>query len=140
MEKENNSIAAFGAWVQSRHPGSTIDLTEGALGLASEAGEVAQLVRKHEFEGAGLRPGTIALELGDVIHYLALVAAAFDLSLEDLVEINIKKLAASDRGRRDDFELFFADWQPEKRGIAGELAFIDQVMALLPALDEGRPS
>ena len=55
--------------VSGRH--AVVSLVEAALGLASEAGEVAQIIRKHEYESHGIKPGSLALELGDVLHYLA---------------------------------------------------------------------
>ena len=39
--------------VSGRH--AVVSLVEAALGLASEAGEVAQIIRKHEYESHGIK-------------------------------------------------------------------------------------
>lgn len=72
-------------------------LTNGALGLAGEAGEVADLLKKHLYPS---KPGdgaqtfsAIVDELGDVLWYLALVSTAVGVTLEQLAERNVAKLA-----------------------------------------------
>lgn len=72
-------------------------LTNGALGLTGEAGEVADLVKKFMYPS---KPGDgvdayerITAELGDVLWYVALVAQAVGVPLETLAAANIAKLA-----------------------------------------------
>lgn len=65
-----------------------------ALGLAGEAGEVVDLVKKHVF---GLKPldrTKLLEEIGDVLWYLALVCHAQGLDLESAMRTNIAKLRA----------------------------------------------
>lgn len=75
-----------------------------ALGLASEAGEVAGKVKKvlrdqgGDFARAPL--ASIEDELGDVLWYVATLAADLDLSLERIARRNLDKLASrAERGR-----------------------------------------
>jgi NTP pyrophosphatase (non-canonical NTP hydrolase) len=73
------------------------------LGLAGEAGEVANKVKKIDRDQRGalsdeVKKG-IAKEMGDTLWYLATLATEFGLSLDDIAVDNIKKLASrSDRG------------------------------------------
>ncbi len=68
------------------------ELLNGALGLTGEAGEVADMVKKHIFHGHDLTPEDIIKELGDVCWYLALMCTAIGVSLEEVMSKNIEKL------------------------------------------------
>lgn len=67
-----------------------------ALGLASEAGEVAGKIKKIIRDNQGVvdaeRKEQIAAELGDVLWYTAQLAQQLDLSLDEIAELNIAKL------------------------------------------------
>lgn len=65
-----------------------------ALGLAGEAGEVVELVKKEVGHDHAPDPDRIAKELGDVLWYLAGLAEAYGLSLAEIAERNVAKLAA----------------------------------------------
>ena len=65
-----------------------------ALGLCGESGEVADLVKKHRFQGHDLDFEHIAKELGDIAWYLAVGAYAIGLDLESIFRMNIEKLKA----------------------------------------------
>ncbi len=64
-----------------------------ALGLAGEAGEVADLLKKvlwHEHDYDAMK---LAKELGDVLWYLAAVATLHGIRLDDVATLNLNKLA-----------------------------------------------
>ena len=65
-----------------------------ALGLAGEAGEFANMVKKLTAHGHTISQEEIVDELGDVLWYLAEAATAFDLELDDVAKKNIEKLSA----------------------------------------------
>ena len=69
-----------------------------ALGLASEAGEVAGKVKKMIRDNVWQRDAVKA-ELGDVLWYVAAMASEVGFTLEDVAQANIDKL--TDRKRRD---------------------------------------
>lgn len=64
-----------------------------ALGLAGEAGEVADIVKKIYGHGHTLDIEKLKLELGDLLWYLSETATYLGLSLEEIAEANIVKLA-----------------------------------------------
>ncbi len=75
-----------------------IGLAYVALGLAGEAGEVANKVKKiYRDKGGELDASTAAVlvrELGDVLWYCAMLATELSLSLESVASQNIWKLAS----------------------------------------------
>ena len=77
-----------------------VAITYLALGLTSEAGEVAGKIKKW-IRGDVDRVDSedIAKELGDVLWYISQMASTFNLSLEDIAQSNVDKLAS--RMQRD---------------------------------------
>jgi len=71
--------------------GSDMEIFYLALGITSEAGEVAGKVKKYIRDGK-LDPGAIAYELGDVAWYLARLADAMGYTFEEILQINYSKL------------------------------------------------
>ena len=67
-------------------------LLNGVLGLAGEAGECADLVKKHYFQDARPIHDALIDELGDVMWYVAETAAALGVSLEEVAKHNVEKL------------------------------------------------
>lgn len=66
-----------------------------ALGLAGEAGEVANLVKKnvlHRTLWSVDAKSRLTDELGDVLWYIAGLASHYGLTLDDIVLANIDKL------------------------------------------------
>lgn len=71
---------------------NTEHLLNGMLGLAGEAGECCDLVKKHTYQDG--RPIYIDLidELGDVLWYVAEAASALGVTLESVAQGNVDKL------------------------------------------------
>lgn len=69
-------------------------LVDGVLGLNGEAGECADIVKKHFFQGHSLNREHLEKELGDVAWYLAVTAHVIGYSLEDVLLMNVEKLRA----------------------------------------------
>ncbi|PEN09688.1 nucleoside triphosphate pyrophosphohydrolase family protein [Bacillus pseudomycoides] len=79
-------------------------VSNAALGLTGEAGEVADLVKKAIYHGHGFQPAhcpgeengnvhKLALELGDIMYYVGIMAHEMGYTLQDIAEMNIAKLA-----------------------------------------------
>lgn len=72
-----------------------------ALGLAGEAGEVAEHAKKairDDGEEVGEeRRAAMSKELGDVLWYVAQLATELDLDLDQIAEQNLEKLASRQR-------------------------------------------
>lgn len=70
------------------------------IGLASEAGEVAGVVKKSIRSGQPIDPDRVCDELGDVLWYVAEIASRMNLSLETVMSGNIDKLSTRIAGGR----------------------------------------
>jgi NTP pyrophosphatase (non-canonical NTP hydrolase) len=69
-------------------------LANWGLGLAGEAGEVVELIKKHCFHGKALDRESLRKELGDVLWYISAICSEVGLELGDVAEANIDKLFA----------------------------------------------
>lgn len=75
---------------------STADLTLAVhgLGIAGEAGEVADYLKKVVGHSHELDTLKVAKEIGDVLWYVALLADDIGLTLAEVATMNIEKLRA----------------------------------------------
>lgn len=67
-------------------------LVNGALGLAGECGECCDIIKKYKFQQHELDKEHLKDELGDVLWYLAEMASALGITLEDVARFNLDKL------------------------------------------------
>jgi NTP pyrophosphatase (non-canonical NTP hydrolase) len=67
-------------------------IRNAAYGMNGEAGEVIDLLKKHEFQGHPLDTDKLLKETGDVLWYCALMAEALGTTLQEIMERNIEKL------------------------------------------------
>ena len=71
------------------------------LGLAGEAGELANKVKKiFRDKGGKIDEETkeaLKLELGDILWYVAEIATVLNIPLEDVANANLQKLASRDK-------------------------------------------
>ena len=85
------------AGVTALYPRRLENLEYPTLGLAGEAGEVANIVKKIQRDHGGeitdeVR-GKLQDELGDVLWYISACADELGLTLEEIAEFNVEKLA-----------------------------------------------
>jgi len=72
-----------------------LNLAEAALGMATEASEAADVIKKHLFQGHPLDTEKLKKEMGDALWYMAYVCRIVeDLDLESVMKDNIAKLSA----------------------------------------------
>lgn len=64
----------------------------GGMGLAGEAGEVCDHLKKFGFHGVDIDRDKLIKELGDVLWYFALVLHTENITLETVMKANIFKL------------------------------------------------
>lgn len=62
------------------------------LGVAGEAGEVAELVKKHLGHNHPLDHDAMVKELGDVLWYLTALCTSLDISLSHVAAMNLAKV------------------------------------------------
>lgn len=85
------------AYETAQYP-KEVGLAYVTMGLAGEAGEIANKVKKIYRDKGGRMDGecadSLAKELGDVLWYVAMVAKECGYSLETVANMNVKKLAS----------------------------------------------
>ena len=82
--------------VELDRKGANIErLTTADVGMSAESGEFLEIVKKMVFQG---KPWSVdnrehlVIELGDVMWYVAQACMALDISFDEVIERNIKKL------------------------------------------------
>jgi NTP pyrophosphatase (non-canonical NTP hydrolase) len=85
-------------------------LLTGAVGISAEAGEFMEIVKKIIFQGKPANEDNLEhlkIELGDILWYVAQACLALDISLEELTDMNIKKL--SKRYPEGTFDAYYSE-------------------------------
>lgn len=66
----------------------------GCLGLAGEAGEVSDIIKKWIFHQKELDTEHLKKEIGDVMWYVAMICESMEFDLDEILQMNIDKLKA----------------------------------------------
>lgn len=89
----------YSGWVEKKILTQGSDrLVENTLGLVGEAGEVAEKIKKLIRDNNRYNNEEIMKELGDVVFYATALANIYGRGLQEILELNIKKL--DDRQKR----------------------------------------
>lgn len=84
--------------LRTANPGHKNELFHLVLGLVGESGEIAEkmkkLIRDQNSDESKIDTDDMKKELGDVLWYAAVLASYLGLSLEEVAEANIDKLAS----------------------------------------------
>ena len=70
------------------------NIMHAAMGIAGEAGEVIDIVKKVYAYGKPLLTNDLVEEAGDLVWYLNLLFKSLDTTWEEVFDLNIKKLEA----------------------------------------------
>lgn len=76
----------------AEYTGFELMMVWNAIGLAGEAGEVADTIKKAVFHRHGLDRNELIKELGDVLWYVAALCTKIDASMGYVMQQNIDKL------------------------------------------------
>ena len=85
-------------------------LLTGSIGIASEGGELSEIVKKCIFQGKPLDDDTqfhIKRELGDIIWYWINTCRALGLDPNEVIEENVNKLKARYPG--GEFDVYYSE-------------------------------
>lgn len=74
-------------------------LMNAILGMCGEAGEVADLIKKHLFHEQDLDLEKLDKEAGDLLFYVTLYAIARNRGIGDIAQLNVDKLTARYEGK-----------------------------------------
>lgn len=69
-------------------------VSEAAMGMCSESGEVAGLIKKSIYQGQRLEKEHVKEELGDVLWYAFEMMTVMDFTPEEVMAANVEKLKA----------------------------------------------
>ena len=97
--------------VELDEKGANIErLLTAAVGISAEGGEFTEIVKKMIFQGKPFDKSNkehLIIELGDVMWYVAQACMALEVSMDDVIETNVKKLAK--RYPEGAFDEFFSE-------------------------------
>lgn len=97
----------------------TVRLLHAGMGMATEAGEFVDALKKHVFYGRQIDPVNLKEELGDLLWYVAIAMDQLGLSFEEVMERNIEKLKARYAGA-------FTETKAENRDLQEERKVLEQ--------------
>ncbi len=69
-----------------------LDFIEALLGLSSETGELVQLFKKEILYNKEVSKEDVKDEAGDVLHYLIRILNYYHLTLDEVMDYNMKKI------------------------------------------------
>ncbi len=91
IKTESRDFSAIGERLQSVE---NQRLLHGGIGLATEAGEFLDALKKHVFYGKELDKVNLREEMGDIFWYCAIIADQLEVDFATVMERNITKLKA----------------------------------------------
>ena len=110
-DESRDFIALSDRLVALDEQGANIErLMTGAIGLNAEGGEVMEIVKKMVFQGKPWNNETsyhLKRELGDVMWYVMQCCIALEISMDDVIKMNIDKLEKRYPGGQ--FDAFYSE-------------------------------
>ena len=115
--EESNSKVAMATRmeaIESEKPINTALLMTGAIGIASEGGEFAEIVKKCIFQGKPMDDETIfhcKRELGDIMWYWITSCRSLGLDPNEVIAENVEKLKS--RYPDGEFDVYYSENRKE---------------------------
>ncbi len=110
-DESRDFIALSDRLVSLDEKGANIErLLTGAVGINSEGGEIMEIVKKLIFQGKKWDDETVyhlKRELGDVMWYVTQCLIALDVSIDEIVAMNVEKLEKRYPGGQ--FDTFYSE-------------------------------
>lgn len=97
-----------------------IRLLHAGIGMATESGEFLDMLKKHLYYGKPLDKVNLAEEVGDLMWYCAVAMDVLDIDFNDVLETNIKKLAARYPEKFTEFHAENRDLDSERQILEGK--------------------
>ncbi len=94
-------------------------LLHAGIGLATEAGEFLDALKKHVFYGKDLDTVNLSEEMGDIFWYCALIADELKIDFSQVMDTNIAKLKARYGDK-------FSEEKAENRDLKTERTILEQ--------------
>ena len=114
--KESQDYSHFAArlFQLEREGFPTQRLLTAAVGMSAEAGEFTEVVKKIIFQGKPVNEDNLfhlKRELGDIMWYVAQACIGLNISLDEVLEMNVDKLKARYPG--GEFDVHFSENRKE---------------------------
>ena len=114
-DESRDFIALSDRLVALDEQGANIErLMTGAIGINAEGGEIMELVKKMVFQGKPWNEETsyhLKRELGDVMWYMMQCCIALEVSMDEVIKMNIDKLEKRYPGGQ--FDAFYSENRQE---------------------------
>ena len=114
-DESKDFLALSDRLVQLDEKGANIErLLTAGVGLNAEAGEFLEIVKKMIFQGKPWSEDNrehLVIELGDAIWYIANACMALEVSFDEVVALNVKKLKKRYPGGQ--FDVYYSENRDE---------------------------
>ena len=114
-DESRDFVALSDRLVSLDEKGANIErLLTGAVGINSEGGEIMEIVKKLIFQGKKWDDETVyhlKRELGDVLWYITQCLIALDVSIDEIVDMNVDKLKKRYPG--GEFDPYYSEHRQE---------------------------
>ena len=114
--KESQDYSHFAArlFELEREGFPTQRLLTAAVGMSAEAGEFTEVVKKMVFQGKPVNEDNLfhlKRELGDIMWYVAQACIGLNITLDEIIEMNVDKLVARYPG--GEFDVHYSENRKE---------------------------
>ena len=114
-DESKDFLALSDRLVQLDEKGANIErLLTAGVGLNAEAGEFLEIIKKMIFQGTPWSEDNrehLVIELGDAIWYIANACMALEVSFDEVVALNVKKLKKRYPGGQ--FDVYYSENREE---------------------------